>query len=225
MLDLSQPWSSLPLVVLDFETDGVDPRLCMPVSVAAIRYENNIEVDYFYSLLNPGRPIAEEAIAIHGITDDQVVGAPILHDVVPRLAQLGDGAVPCAYNAEYDRTILHRLTAEHDQALAACPMFDPAQLWLCPLVVIRDVDRYVKGKGRHRLETTCVRWHVPLDGAHNALADARATAGLLFRLVEGGKISRQTPLERLLAHSEARREKQAADFAAYLERVEARKPA
>jgi len=128
------------------------------------------------------------------------------------LFEIGKGALPVAFNATYDRTILHRHIAGTD-----CPLFDPAQLWLCPLVVIRDVDKYVGGKGRHKLETCCTRWSIELDGAHNALADARATGRLLWRLFEKGKI-RNYAAAHLLPLIEQRRALQDADFQAYLAR-------
>lgn len=215
MLDLMQPWNKLPLVVLDFETTGVDPLECSPVSVAAVRLEGGKEVASVYSLLKPDCLIPESASAIHGITDEQVQDAPWLEFMAGELLEVARDALPVAYNANYDRTILHRFISGTD-----CPLFNPAQLWLCPLVVVRDVDRYVRGTGRHRLETCCTRWGVALDGAHNALADARATGRLLWRLFEKGKVRNYAAGE-LVQLIEQRRIVQDADFAKYLARKEA----
>jgi DNA polymerase III epsilon subunit-like protein len=84
---------------------------------------------------------------------------------------------------------------------------------------VRDLDRYVSGKGRHKLETCCTRWGVALDGAHNALADARATGRLLWCLFERGKI-RNYPAHELLTLVEQRRVVQDANFQAYLAKLE-----
>lgn len=214
MLDLTHPWNTLPLVVLDFETTGVEPTECSPVSVAAVRFEAGKEVSSFYSLLKPDCPIPESASAIHGITDEMVQDAPWLEFVAGELLEVAQGALPVAFNAGYDRTIFHRFITGTD-----CPLFNPTQLWLCPLVVIRDVDKYVGGKGRHKLETCCTRWGVELDGAHNALADARATGRLLWRLFEKKKI-RDYPAHQLLTLIEQRRVVQDADFKAYLAKKE-----
>lgn len=215
MLDLTQPWNRLPLVVLDFETTGVDPLEASPVSVAAVRFEGGKEVASFYSLLKPDCPIPESASAIHGITDEQVQDAPWLETMAGELLEVARDALPVAYNAHYDRTILHRFISGTD-----CPLFEPAQLWLCPLVVVRDVDKYVSGKGRHRLEACCTRWMVDMGDAHNALADARATGRLLWRLFEKRKI-RDYPAAQLLALIEQRRVVQDAEFQKYLAKKEA----
>lgn len=215
MLDLTQPWTTLPLIVLDFETTGVSPTECSPVSVAAVRFEGGKEVASFYTILKPDCLIPAEATAIHGITDEMVQDAPWLETVAGEILDVAYDALPVAYNAGYDRPILHRFINGLD-----CPMFDPAHLWLDPLVVIRTLDKYVSGKGRHRLETCCARWGVALDGAHNALADARATGRLLWRLHEKKKI-RDYPAAELLALIEERRMVQDAEFQKYLARKEA----
>jgi DNA polymerase III epsilon subunit-like protein len=211
MIDLVRTWHELPYAVLDFETDGVDPSQCMPVSVACARFWQGDECDSFYSLLNPGRPIAPEASAIHGITDADVAGAPSLEMVAGGILRVATGALPVAYNSSFDRAILHRFVTGSD-----CPMFSPQQEWICPLVIIRGVDRFVGGKGRHKLETTCARWNVPMDSAHNALSDARATGRLLWKLRERlGDMS----AEKLIAAVCQRRAEQERDFQAYKARV------
>ena len=214
MLDLTQPWSQLPLIVLDFETSGLDPITCSPVSVAAVRFEGGKEVASFYSILKPDCLIPAEASAIHGITDEMVQDAPWLETVAGEILDVAYDALPVAFNAGFDRAIFHRFISGLD-----CPLFDPAHLWVCPLVVIRDIDKYERGKGRHRLETCCTRWGVELDGAHNALADARATGRLLWRLFEKNKI-RNYPAEQLLALIEERRLVQDAEFQKYLAKKE-----
>jgi DNA polymerase-3 subunit epsilon len=182
--------------------------------VAVVRFEGGVEVASFHTLLRPGCPIPEEASAIHGIMDEHVLDAPELVDVAHLLFEVAEHALPVAFNAGFDRCIFHRYISGTD-----CPLFDPAQLWLCPLVVVRDVDKYERGKGRHKLETCCTRWGVELDGAHNALADARATGRLLWRLFEQKKI-RDYPAAELLALIEQRRVVQDAEFQKYLARME-----
>lgn len=50
------------------------------------------------------------------------------------------------------------------------------------LSIVRKVDRYAKGKGRHKLAATCERHGIALPEAHNAGADARACGELLFKI-------------------------------------------
>lgn len=212
-LDLTAPWWSLPIVMFDFETTGVDPSTCAPVSVAAVRLEQGVERDAVYSLLRPGIPIPPGASAIHGITDADVEAAPELVDVVPELARVAQDAVPGGYNGEtYDKPILHRF------ALGTyCPLFDPLQVWIDPLVMIRKIDRYVAGRGRHKLAIACARFGVPMsaDEEHHALGDVRALGRLLARLVELGKVRPDVSLGRLLEYTSRVRAEQQREFDAY----------
>lgn len=218
-LDLDAPWWSFPIVMFDFETTGVNPQTCMPVSVAAVRSFQGVEQDAFYSLLRPGIPIPPGASAIHGIRDEDVQDAPELLDVAADLFRIGIGAVPAGYNGEtYDKPILHRWVNN-----AVCPLFDPAQLWLDPLVIVRKIDKYERGKGRHKLAAACARWGVPMaEGeAHNALGDVRALGRLLARLVELDKVRTTTSLGRMLAYMHARRSQQNQEYAAYRAKLDA----
>ena len=219
LLDPSLAWWSYPLLVLDFETTGVDPEECEPVSVAAVRYEQGVERGHFYSLLDPGCPIPPGATEIHGIGDAHVVGAPRLEDVAVELLELAAGALPCAYNAAFDRTIFRRKINGIE-----CPLFNPEQRWICALVMVRKIDRYAGGTGRHKLVNVCKRYGEPLSEAeaHNALNDVRATGRLLTALVKVGKLKTATPLGRMLDYIDTVRAAQDADYAAYRARIAAR---
>jgi DNA polymerase-3 subunit epsilon len=220
LLDPLREWWSYPLVILDFETTGVDPLEAMPVSVAALRLEQGIERGLFYSLIRPGIPIPSSAAEIHGITDEQVADAPELVDVAHELWRLADGALPCGYNGgTYDKPILHRFIVGTD-----CPLFEPEQRWIDPLVIIRSLDRYEKGSGRHKLARVCERWGVPmLEGeAHNALGDVRAVGRLLTELVRLDKVRADVTLGRMLGYIEQKRAEQDRDYEKFRARVAAK---
>lgn len=210
MLDLALPWPVHAITALDTETTGVTDadRVC---EIGAIRFEAFKPVQRFSSLVNPGRPIPAAATAVHGITDDMVKDAPTLADLAVDLFLICDGAIPAAYNAPFDRDMIHRtLTA------AACPAFDPLQSWIDVFVIIASehVDRYVRGAGRLKLAATCQRWGVPLTSAHRAAGDAEATGRLLFKLLDANRI-KPVSMARLLAHTDRMRLEHEADHARF----------
>jgi len=208
--------STLPLVVIDFETTGPDPLTCEPVEVAAIRLEREHDsyfriVEEFSTLLRPSGPIDPEATKIHGITDAMVKDAPQLKDVAGELLALASDALPCAYNEPFDRTVLHRYVSGTD-----CPLFDPSLVaWLDVYVMIARIDRYVPGSGRHKLENVCQRYGVPHESAHRALGDCRATGNLLAKLVDLAKVDLDVPAEHFLRAIKKVRAEQDAERAAY----------
>lgn len=205
-----RPWYSWPVVVIDFETTGPDPSTCAPVEVGLVRFEQGQPVARWASLVNPGYPIPPEASAIHGITDADVQSAPAFADVWAVAVQRGllTRAVPCAYHAPYDRAILHRLCIEDRRYHALCHDLP----WLDPLVVVRHLDRFVRGAGRHKLAAVCARRGIPLAAAHRSLGDAEATGRLLYALQP--ELGDMTVCE-LLRRQELRAAEQDADFTAW----------
>jgi DNA polymerase III subunit epsilon len=168
----SAQWDSVPVVLIDTETTGIQPGRDRTVQVGIVRFEGGEIMGSRSSFIDPGIPIPEAATAIHGITDIAVQGAPSLADFFadPETRRLLDGAQPAAYNASFDRHFV--------------PPFgdDWTWPWLDSLSLVRKVDRYAKGAGRHKLEATCKRHGVPLEGAHDAIADATAAGLLLYKL-------------------------------------------
>lgn len=166
------PWRDVPLVAIDTETTGVHPGYDRAVQLGIVRFERGVEVGSFVSLVNPGREIPEEATAIHGINDEMVEDAPRMGElfVRPEVRALINHAQPLAFNRAYDQALV--------------PWFlDPWDWpWLCPLAIVRVVDRYARGSGRHKLTACCERHGIVLARAHSAEADARAAGELFFKL-------------------------------------------
>lgn len=165
-------WSEVPTVWIDTETTGVKPGTDRCVQVAVVRFENGLPVGSAQSFVDPGVPIPEAATAIHGITDVAVKGAPSIEHFMARadVKALLESAQPAAYNAPFDRHFV--------------PPFgeDWTWPWLDALSLVRKVDRYEKGPGRHKLEATCKRHGIELTGAHDAGADAKAAGQLFYKL-------------------------------------------
>jgi DNA polymerase-3 subunit epsilon len=207
VIDLSRNIWSLPHVVLDTETSGLPPGGRV-VEISACRFENGQVTNRYTSLVDPGHQIPAEASAVHGITDDHVKGKPTLAELYTHLLFACDDAVPVAFNSPFDKFMLHVDIASTD-----CLAFDPLQSYVDPLVMVRDIDRFVSGKGRHKLEAACARRGIIIQGAHRAEADALATGFLLWQLkTRIGDISAAD----LIKRCDARRKVQDAEFAKYL---------
>jgi DNA polymerase III epsilon subunit-like protein len=212
LAQLIRPWWELPVVVIDFETCGVDPATTMPVEIAAVRVVGGKVVAGHAELIDPGCFIPEEASAIHGITNEMVRGALKPHAAIEKTLEIVGAldAVPCGYNGHsYDRTILHRLSR-----WANAPCEQSEWPWLDPLIVIRHIDRYVAGKGRHKLTSVCERRGIQITDAHRATADAEATAALLFHQDIRGALGDSTICD-VLRRQLARAEQQNRDFEAW----------
>lgn len=213
-LDLQRAWFDQAILAIDFETDGPNPDECMPVEVAAIRFEAGNITGRFATFLNPGRPINPDSTKVHGITDADVANAPKLEDVLHEIAALSVDAVPAAYHSDFDRAVLHRFATGNDVTA-----FDPEQEWLCGLVMASSEkqDKYVSGKGRLRLSEVAKRHGISVGTSHRAEADAVAAGKLIYHFM-GDK---RPELGRLLDRMKAARLEREEDWRQFQKRVRA----
>lgn len=175
------PWDAAPSCFIDTETTGVRAGTDRAVQVGFARFERGKLVRTVSFQVNPGMPIPAEATAVHGITDAHVKDAPTIGEVFARdeVLALLDGAQPGAYNAAFDRHFVP-------------PFGDWTWPWADALSLVRSVDRFARGRGRHRLEAACERHGVRLAKAHDAGADAAAAGELFYKL--GRRVFGKSPL-------------------------------
>lgn len=170
---LHQPLSSLPFVVLDLEATGLDAHRDRIVELAVVRAPADGEPEViFETLVDPGRAMA--ATEIHGLTDWDVAGAPTFEAVAPSLLEALDGHLLVAHNADLDLRLLGAELAQTGRLRSVPPH-------LCSLRLARSLGNATS----YELGSLCSDLGVPYQGAHAARNDARATARLLRRLLEG----------------------------------------
>jgi len=179
--DAHEPWAALPLAVIDFETTGFDSELDRVVEVGVVCFHHGEVSNRVNWLVQPGMPIPEGAISVHGITDAMVADAPRFAQVAEELRQVLVGHLPVAYNATFDRKFMHAEMARAGVTRDLPPAIDPKVTWVDPLVWVRELMSEEKSK---RLGDICERLGVPLSDAHRAWADAEATGKVLLALAD-----------------------------------------
>lgn len=95
-------------VVLDTETTGLHNGEI--VQIAIVASDGDVLLD---TLVKPSKPIPADATAIHGITNDMVSSAPLWKDVLPEVAAAVCDWNVIVYNAQYDRSFLHKTNDAH----------------------------------------------------------------------------------------------------------------
>lgn len=155
--------------VIDVETTGFSPRLGdRIVEIAAVRVRGDgTTISEWSTLVDPQRDIG--ASHVHGISAGDVVGAPRFEHIVGDLLAQIDGAVLVAHNFRFDRDFL---AAEFTRAGVQLPEL--------PAVCTLSLGNLVQpGTASRKLAACCARLGIELTDAHDALADARATACVL----------------------------------------------
>jgi len=173
-LDLELPTWLGRIGVFDLETTGVDVSVDRIVTAhVGILDAKGREIAARSWLADPGVAIPDGAAAVHGVTTEhaRAHGRPareVVTDVAASLRSLFSQGMPVvAYNASYDFSLLTHECLRH----GIPPLETPGPI-IDPLVIDKAVDRYRKGK--RTLEVVAEHYGVPLDGAHEASADAIA---------------------------------------------------
>lgn len=170
--DATTAMTDLPVVGIDTETTGREPGVDRIVEVACVIWRGGQIVDSHGWLINPGRPIPEEAKAVHGISDDDVREKPTFPQLAGEIAKTMHGCVPLAYNAEFDRRFLRAEFIESGITLdEAPPAIRSSVEWLDPLVWARHLQREEKSKA---LGEVAARLGIEIGRAHRATDDAAA---------------------------------------------------
>lgn len=162
----------------DLETTSPQPTTTRIVTSALITIDGG-PADKRELLADPGIEIPQEATAVHGITTEYAREHGQPHDVVleETVRTINDawsrGLSLVVYNAPFDLTVLHALT--NGEFLINGPVFDP-------YLIDRAKDRYRKSK--RTLGILCEHYGVPLDNAHEATADALASARIAWKMAK-----------------------------------------
>ena len=154
-----------PVVFLDLEATGVWPEKDRIVEVALIKMTPDGKEELFHTKVNPEMKIPPESIAIHHITDEDVKGAPTFRQIARKVLEFFNGADLGGFGL--DRLDIPLLQKEFRLAEVT---FDFSK---CRLL---DAKKIFMLKEPRDLGTAC-RFYLnkPLENAHTALADARAT--------------------------------------------------
>lgn len=167
----------VPFVSIDTETTGRDPAVDRIVEIALVVWERGAVVSRHRWLLNPGRPIPQEAFDVHGISDEAVKDAPPFSAVCPEILAELEGKVPLAYNAEFDRLFLQEEIFRAGFAGRALPPAARRGIeWADPLVWARELQKDEKSRA---LTEVAERLGVALEKAHSAVHDAEAAMHVL----------------------------------------------
>ncbi len=173
-------WRESSLCIIDFETTGRDASSDRILEIGILCVENGYCTRRYEQLINPGIPVPEESRAIHGITDEMLLGAPTFASALGDVITMLTGRIPVAYNAPFDRAFL---LAETQRAGGAAnfvaPALDRDVVWIDPLVWARELFKYEKGK---KLTDMCQRLNITLTNAHRASGDAEAAWQVLVAM-------------------------------------------
>lgn len=153
--------------ILDTETASIRGGVC---EIAWLRVDSELNIlDQFHSLVDPECPIEDGARAVHGITDEQIKGKPVLAEI----AKLIDGPILLvAHRADFDLRMIKNCI--------------PVKGSVCSLKIAR---RFIKHTTNHKLETLQRELSLPPQTSHSADGDVQTVRDLLLYVQDNHKVT------------------------------------
>ncbi len=207
------------LAAFDTETTGLDTSTARIVTATVVLIDaNGVVTERYDWMINPGVPIPAAAVAVHGISTEiaQRSGADpqvAIAQIIERLQEMINRGFPLAvYNAPFDLSLLASEAARYglDWLTGLDGVVDP-------LVIDKQVDRYRKGK--RQLGTVAEHYGVTLENAHDAGADAIATAHIAQAIAQRHAEKLPDGLSELHRAQQQWAQEQAASLQAYFDRI------
>ncbi|MBF0805913.1 MULTISPECIES: helicase C-terminal domain-containing protein [unclassified Streptococcus] len=143
------------------------------IQVGIVLLENGEIIQSYQTDVNPQEALDQHIIELTGITDQQLMQAPLFSQVAGVIYDLLEDAVFVAHNVTFDANLLAESLFWEGYELRT-PRVDTVEL---AQVCFPRLQNYSLG-------SLCQEFEIPLENAHTALADAQATAELLLVLME-----------------------------------------
>ncbi|ACU35330.1 DNA polymerase III, epsilon subunit [Actinosynnema mirum DSM 43827] len=190
--ELGTPLRETTFVVFDLETTG--PRAAEDgiTEIGAVKVRGGRVIGEFGTLVDPERGIPPQIVALTGITQNMVTGAPVLASVLPAFLEFAEGAVLVAHNSGFDVGFMKAACERHGYAWPKPPV-------VCTVKLARRVLSREEAPSC-KLSALSALFGVPEAPNHRALVDARATVEVLHRLLERVGSVGVHSLEELLAY-------------------------
>jgi DNA polymerase-3 subunit epsilon len=144
--------------------------------IGAVKVRGGTVLGELATLVDPGRSIPPQIVALTGITTAMVINAPTIESVLPSFLEFSRGAVLVAHNAGFDIGFL-RAAAER------CQITWPRPPVLCTVRLARRVLTRDEAPSV-RLAALARLFGASTTPTHRALDDARATVDVLHGLIE-----------------------------------------
>lgn len=172
-------------IILDTETTGINPleghRI---IEIGCVEmFNRRLTGNNFHVYLNPDRIIEQEAINIHGITNEFVADKQRFRDIAQQFFDYVQGAELVIHNAAFDVGFIN-----HEFSLLAEPL--PAVDSVCAVLDTLKLARDLHPGQKNNLDALCRRYDINNSHRtfHGALLDAEILADVYLAMT-GGQVS------------------------------------
>ena len=170
-------------VVLDTETTGLEVREGHRlIEIGCVEIVNRRVTDrHFHVYLQPDREVDPGAMAIHGISNEDLADKPRFAEVVAEFLEFVRGARVVIHNAPFDLGFLNNELRLAQQSETR-PLDD-----MCTILDTLALERRLHPGQRASLDALCKRYGISNSHRelHGALLDAELLAGVYLAMTSG----------------------------------------
>ena len=172
--------SETTFAVLDLETSGGSPRFGAGITeIGVVKVKGGQVLGTFQSFVDPGHSVPVFITQLTGISDEMLISAPFIDEILPILFEFlgsADETVVVAHNSPFDLSFLKAASKTHEIDWPNYLTVDTARLARAVL----DRDEVLNCK----LSTLAKFFGASTTPNHRALDDAMATVDVLHGLIE-----------------------------------------
>jgi len=171
-------------IVLDTETTGIDPKEGHRIiEIGCVEVVNRrLTGNHFHVYINPGRHIEQEAIEVHGITNEFLADKPTFSQVAQEFVNFIKGAQLVIHNAPFDVGFM-----DHEFKMEASTS-GVITHQICDVLDTLTLARQMHPGQKNNLDALCKRYGI--DNSHRTLHGALLDAEILadvYLLMTGGQ--------------------------------------
>ena len=171
-------------IVLDTETTGIDPKEGHRIiEIGCVEVVNRrLTGNHFHVYINPGRHIEQEAIEVHGITNEFLADKPTFSQVAQEFVNFIKGAQLVIHNAPFDVGFM-----DHEFGMEASTK-GVITNQICDVLDTLPLARQMHPGQKNNLDALCKRYGI--DNSHRTLHGALLDAEILadvYLLMTGGQ--------------------------------------
>ena len=171
-------------IVLDTETTGIEPKEGHRIiEIGCVEVVNRkLTGNHFHVYINPGRQIEQEAIEVHGITNEFLQDKPVFADVAQDFVNFIRGAQLVIHNAPFDVGFM-----DHEFAMEPSTK-GVVTRDICDVLDTLMLARKMHPGQKNNLDALCRRYGI--DNSHRTLHGALLDAEILadvYLLMTGGQ--------------------------------------
>lgn len=169
-------------VVLDTETTGIDPaKGHRIIEIGCVELINRkLTGNHFHVYINPERVVEQEAIEVHGITNDFLTDKPVFAQVVHDFIEFIKGSQLVIHNAPFD---VGFMDAEFSRIRPAVGLTND----FCSVLDTLQLAREMRPGQKNNLDALCRAYGVDNSSRqlHGALLDAEILADVYLMMTGG----------------------------------------